>query len=597
MVKSKINSRKGIGYMIEGIIAAVTIFIFAFGQMPAEPSQDWSSFQNQITANDLGYTLKKTGDMTVFLKNKNTGSMQTAVSSMTEEQLEISGTIDNLPLNDASIGFTSTNLGSVEERHIETVSDVQSGDRCYGDLEEIEPQSGTSIKKTEDPGEHSGVVLYFADTDSQISGGTNSEIDYDTVYVDNQTRCQFSESEGPYYKDEIIRWNTSTSGEYEYYDVKDIDGSQNQFTYYNASLPVELKQSMSRSVNGINNTQTVDTFNLSTDGLDTYEMIVIKREEAIESINSNPDQETKIKEFMEEKPVFVIANLSKPNVENDFIEDVGLEWMDLSYSSNVDEYEFSESPESSKLETYFYGFGGDITNLDLPPGGKISSSNSNSLTQDNPLLYAKQGKYETDPWNATNNSMEPANPSEIEGVPESACYSLGDSSLTNGTFSFPEEDSNTDAEYDVINAQMGSSTSECGVVRSLSIDLNKNNIFSEEDEGPLFSGERIIIENKRYSIDATESESAQFIFTGNDNPEIINYRSSFESFSGDQLARAAYQNDYSEDNMRILSSTAYWLLGDTTEFGPEDTSSVSTTVLGSMNENVYMPYKVSLRWR
>jgi len=177
-----------------------------------------------------------------FEKRQHTGSLETAVSTITEDELAVSGTVENLPLNDASIGFTSTNHAGLQERHTDPIRDVVNGDRCYGDLEEIEQQTGTSIKRTEDPGDHDGVVLYLADTDPQVSGGTNSEIDYDTLYVDNQTRCQFSASEGPFYNDEFFRWNTSVSGAYEYYDLKNIDGDSNQLTYYNATLPFQVKK-------------------------------------------------------------------------------------------------------------------------------------------------------------------------------------------------------------------------------------------------------------------------------------------------------------------------------------------------------------------
>lgn len=592
------KQRKGVGYMIEGIVAAVTIFIFAFGQSPAETAQDWSTFQDQIAANDLSYTLKKTGDLNAILKRQHTGSLETAVSSMTEGELETSGTIDNLPLNDASIGFTSTNYSNLQERHTDPIRDVQSGDRCSGDLEEIEQQSGTSIKRTEDPGDHDGVVLYFADTDPQVSGGFTDEVDYDTLYVDNETRCQFSASEGPIYIDEFFKWNTSTSGEYEYYDLKNIDGGNNQFTYYNATLPLNIKRRMNQPINGIRTTQGIDTFNLATTDIETYDLIIIRREEAIDYINSNPDEEQKVKDFMRNKPVLVLANLSKPNTENGFIADTGLEWINLTYSSEPSNYQFSDSSVSRKVETYFEGSDGDTLSLDLPPGGKLSSSNSESLTQEDPLLYARDGDYIIDPWNATNNSMEQVDPDNIEGKPESACYTDEPSSnLTEGTFSFSDNNSDSDVEYDVINAKMGKTEDDCGAVRALSIDLDDDGVYTEDGEGPLFSGERIILESKAYRVEATSNDSAEFIFSGNSNPEIINYRSSFEDFHGDQLARIGYREDYSENSLKLISSTVYWLLGDTTEFGEGDPSSVSTTVLGSINQNVYMPYKVSLRWR
>ena len=598
MVELTRKQRKGVGYMIEGFVAAITIFIFAFGQSPAETTQDWTGFQSQITANDLSYTLRETGDINHFLKLQNTGSLETAVSSMTEEQLKVSGTVENLPLNDGAIGFTSTNFGDLEERHTDSVTDVSSGDQCDGDLEEIEQQPGTSIKRTEDPSLHDGVVLYFADTDPQISGGTNGDVDYDTLYVDNQTRCQFSASEGPYYIDELFRWNTSVSGEYEYYDFKNIDSGSNEFTYYNATLAFKIKNEVDKPINGIETSQEVDTFNLQTRDLDVYDLIVIRREEAIEYLNSNPDEEQKIKDYMKDNPVLIIANLTKSTSETGFIDDTGLEWVDLSYSSQPDNYQFSYSTTSRKVETYFEGLDGNILTLDLPPGGKLSSANSDSITDDEPLLYARDGTYATGSWNSINNNMNQVDPDNINGKPESACYNPGpSSSLTKGTFSFPDNTSDFDVDYEVINAEMGKNSGDCTGIRALSIDFDGDDIYTEEGEGPFFAGERIIIESKTYTVEPTGSDSAELIFTGNINPEIANYRTSFEEFRGDKLGRIAYREDYSDEGMKVIASTVYWLLGDTTEFGDEETSSISTTVLGSINENVYMPYKISLRWR
>jgi len=85
------------------------------------------------------------------LKRQHTGSLETAVSTITEDELAVSGTVENLPLNDASIGFTSTNHAGLQERHTDPIRDVVNGDRCYGDLEEIEQQTGTSIKEQKIP--------------------------------------------------------------------------------------------------------------------------------------------------------------------------------------------------------------------------------------------------------------------------------------------------------------------------------------------------------------------------------------------------------------------------------------------------------------
>ena len=589
------NRRKGVGYMIEAIIATVTIFIFAFGQSPAEPVQDWNQFQNEITANDLSYTLKQTGDITPLLKRQETGSLQTAVSSMTEEEIEISGTIENLPLNDASIGVNAV----PSERHTDSIRDVQSGDRCEGDLEEINQQSGTSIKRTEDPGQHAGEVLYFADTDPDIAGGFNNIAgDYDSLWVDNGTRCQFSASEGPYYIDEFFKWNTSSTNS-EYYDFKNVSGTSNEFTYFNATLAVRIQQEMNKPINDINTDQQFDMFKLSDTDLNVYDLAVFKRNEAIDQLDANPDQAQKTRDFMEDKPVLFLANLTENDIETGFMSDTGVKWIDLGYTSSPANASFGKSAPGTDMKTYFRGVDGNISKVKMPPGGKISSSNQDTFMDQKQVLYSDEGRYQTDPWNATDYNMQQVDPDNIEGKPSSSCYTAGPSTaLTKGSFSFPREDSGGTINYDVINSEIGT-PGNCDNVRALSIDYSpENSEYDDSGEGPFLDGEEVTINGRQYEISISGHEAAEFVFSGNDSIELLNYRRSYEGIpGGSKMARMAYKEDYTKDDRKMIVATAYWLLDDSTEFGDQEASSVSTTVLGSVNQNSYMPYKLAMRWR
>ena len=110
-------------------------------------------------------------------------------------------------------------------------------------------------------------------------------------------------------------------------------------------------------------------------------------------------------------------------------------------------------------------------------------------------------------------------------------------------------------------------------------------------------GRKYVVRTKPSSGSLPEGQAAEFAFTENSNIELVNYRTSFEGFKGKKLARMAYKDSYSEDERKLIASIIYWLAEDSRQFGSIETTSGATTVYGSITENTYMPYRLSLRWQ
>ncbi len=595
--------RKGVGYIIEAVIATITLFVFVVGNTGSPQTQDWSSFEKELAGNDLAYTLKNTGDVEKFLKRQETGSLQTAVKSISSGSLETSGTINNLPITDISVGVNAVD----SEQHTAEIRDLESSDECSGDLEEIESEQ--PIKRITDSrsSQHDGTVLYFGDTDPQISGGFNGEEDYDTMYVDNGTRCQFSSSEGPIYIDEFFKWNTSTREIY--YDFKNVSGNTNEVEYYNATQAVKIQRTLDKSLNGIDTSNLVDTFDLTGDDINVYDLLVLRRNEEVQNLNNVQSDAEKVENFLRRGSVLFLTNLSETDVKNsgttDFMKNTGLKWVNLSRDTTGSP-RFTESTASSNTETYFQGLNGQIEEIELPPGGNISSSNGDTWMDEKPLIE-ETGTYNSDTWNATSYSMSPVEPSVFSGLPESACITDENSesrNLTQDDFTFVQ---NTDSSitYNVVNIEVGSDLTHCENydTRALMIDRDNDDDFSEDREGPFLNGETVIVEDRRYVVrikpssgSREEGEAAELSFIENNNIELVNYRTSFEDFNGQRMARMAYKESYNSDERKLITSILYWLSEDSRQFGSGNEVSGSTTVHGSITENTYMPYKLSLRW-
>jgi len=109
---------------------------------------------------------------------------------------------------------------------------------------------------------------------------------------------------------------------------------------------------------------------------------------------------------MRNNPVLVISNLSKANVENGFIADTGLKWVDLSYSEDPNNYQFSNSQISRKLETYFEGSNGVywiliyllVERLLLPTANPLHRTTLSSMHEMETILQTP-GTVQTTAWN------------------------------------------------------------------------------------------------------------------------------------------------------------------------------------------------------
>ncbi|MFB6215424.1 MAG: hypothetical protein ABEJ72_00415, partial [Candidatus Aenigmatarchaeota archaeon] len=326
--------------------------------------------------------------------------------------------------------------------------------------------AGTAIKRTENP--RFGAYLYVADTGSEVGEG------YDSLWVDNGTECQFSSSEGPFYIDEIFKWgNSTTNGNYAYYDFKDVTNSNSTLVYYNATLMTRIKNTVNGSLNGVSVNQKYDTFRVSEDDISVYSLAVFKGSSALDDIDSSTDTRDKLQEFMERKPVLLLMNLSSSDFSSsEFLQETGLKHIGMSEDESPSGAVFSDSSVAGEVQTYFQGLDGDISQVTLEPGGHVASSIGGTITGKSTLLVSDQGRYQIEDWNSSNMNMNAIAASDVEGEPDTACITDPNQvsqNITRGTFTFP-----SGADYRVINTELGSTLDYCENrnVSALNIDFD-----------------------------------------------------------------------------------------------------------------------------
>ncbi len=573
-LNSFFSNRSGAGYSIEAILASLILFVFAMNAVQVPDFEGWSDFQREIAAKDISYTLKETGDLEQFLKNSDTGALRTTASSLSDVDASLSGTVEGLPINEIQVGFHNT----PETIHWEDTVPVQEDDPCAGDIGVIEDSSESEIRRTVNGTgtleDKYGVRLYFADQDPSIPDGFDGETNYDSIYVDNGTQCIFRNEDGPYYMEDIFYWgNKSDDNPSGFYEFKDYDNEDDRVNLFEADRAVRFGQILDRPINGIETDTSIETFNFTVGRLSDIDVAVFSGAESLDRIEEN---EEAFREYMGDGSALFLMNLTEDDVERPIVQDIGFQWMDLPVGDE-DDYSaaFSSFTESEQLETFYAGYGADSDDISLAPGGKVVSGQGDTETSEDDLLFARNARYEVEQFNGTIETGE----SWTEINSGEACEDR------EASFDFHGE------SKEVRNIDLAESGPECGEIRALKVEQDGE--FSE----PILENEVYVIDGRRYTPQIEDSEDAEFVFAGSDRVELINHRRDFEDLEGQKIARAMEREEFSEDDRELLVSLIYWLRGDEVRFeGGTGTTSLSTSVYGGIDEEVYMPYSVKLRW-
>lgn len=579
-----VKSRKGISYVLEVIIAILVVISFSFGIVEyTGQEQDWSEYRGEIAANDLTYSLYESGHMEVFVQHSNTGSLKTAVNAISGRDTEISGSIQNIPLNEINMGFHTLQ----EDVHDDLdVTEVSSGDRCYNDLEEIEEEKvdGDILRTNDDFEDNYNVRLYFADTGAVFS----EDVSYDSLWVDNSTSCQFSNEDGPFYLDEIFLWgDRETVDPNNHFAFKGIE-NQDTLTVHNASQVHNFREMFRESLNGIPTDTSVNTFTFD-ESLSDFNVVVFRQADSLEEIQGN---EAQLSNYLEDNyALFLLeSDIGQNNFQNSFLDAAGFEWLafpntgeigynDPDYEGGQSGVQFTESGRSDQVLTYFRGLRGEPFNLEMSPPGKIKSNTDEGITTEKPILEGLK-RYDSSEL-------------EVEETLDSDHTYTGDPEYCEryeDTLEFPT------GEYGVINSIL--EAEGCGAVAS-NIDSENND---EYEMGPYLIGEEFVLDNINYMAFPTcqdESEDcAEFIFTGNENIELIPHRSELDNVDGgEEIAIASYEEEYEEQQLKVLGALIYYMSEDEIHFeGQESSTDISTSVIGSVDNEAHIPYKMDLRW-
>ena len=599
---------KGLGYALEAMVALLTLILFSLGALQiADFEQDWGEYQREVAAQDLTYSLETSGHTSNFISRGETGSIQTAMTTISDRSMEVSGLVSEIPVTELSIGFYT--LGDDTEE-----VDVTTLNSCDADeISELQDFSSDDILETdgglEDEDEYN-VTLFFGNTNA---AGSTPRAGYDTLWVDNGTNCQFAAEDGPFYLDEIFYWgDDDTPEDSNYYDFKSIDADESSggtADFYRATQAVNIIEAGSPGPNDIRTNIRPDM--VDRDGLDSesFDITVFTEMEALGFMNDNEDL---MIDLINEGSMMVLANPGSETdiTDNDFLSRTGISWMGTgfsdSYSGDEADAAFSDEPHSIEVDTFYTGMEGN-SNFEMTPPGQAVSNKSDDLSPSR-TIYSLSETYDTVQWQSNDMSMNSIDESSTSlYVPDDYCTnynydeeSPGEEDLTEGTVNFPNE-----GDVDILSVKLGQSDDFCD-------DQIERGIVFEFEDDLYLNGERVEIGGIEYIIDSNVDvnnedecdfwgECANFIpsiTNSDDNVELMITRERMQDIEGaERFAMSGYQETYTDDQRTALMSTIFWLAGDERSFeGEDDPENVDSLSIGNIEGPAYMPYSLYMRW-
>lgn len=575
--------RKGIGYIIEGIAALIIVlgFVLAISPSQDDVQTDWVDQRNEVMADDLSYVMKQSGSLDRFATRGDTGSIRSLGYRLSGGDFTLSGTIQRVPAQDLTVGWT------IEEDDVEElqITEVDESDECSGQLEEIDQSHEDSpIMRTQDP--INGAHLYLTDTDPDVAEGFDefrSRPDYDTLWVDNGTRCQFAEEDGPFFKDDFF-YGGDKEENGKFYEFKEVEDDEN-LILHTADQPAFALNEIEESLEHTDPDIEFETIKFGSD-LPRYDVVVVRNSDTLETLEDEGFMDDYISFLEEQGSLVFMMDLEEEEVES-HLEEFGLEWVDHEIESGeFDSIGFGTSSMAVKMESFFNLMDGDRQEVEIEVESQILPVIEGSIVTRDPEVMGKEG-FE-DGLDINENLDEG---SSLDGLPESDC---SDPLHYGGEVDFIGlEDPVTVATTPVDTDE------DCRGTWLLSIDLEDDG-SADADIGTLRQGDEIMIGGETYTVGFGEDgEYGEEVFFETEREFRPGLAINSPVYGGTGSNPAIFMPNPDELNgndAKLLGSVLMGSRPDPPSFGSEEGYFHETDMAGRIEDGGGLFYELNLRW-
>lgn len=277
---------KGIGYILEAILSMFILLAFSVGALQVTGGeQNWEDFQAEIVSEDLSYSLSQTGDFQEFMARGDSGAFQTSVESITEQNYQVSSSIEGLP----SFNLRVSVLVLDNENE-----DITEFDELSEDLECAENELDPAFDLSEElyvNTDRFSEELYLGTSNEGnsrifLNEGANCELSLESIHEETDI---FVQDDSDFYLDEL----STGSQELSIFDVSIYEEIRSVIESNENSINIEPEFSYFVTENEVES----DDFLLTKRDSVTSDMMVRFNTDSPNEAYINPDEDRDISRF------------------------------------------------------------------------------------------------------------------------------------------------------------------------------------------------------------------------------------------------------------------------------------------------------------
>jgi hypothetical protein len=599
---------KGIAQVIDALAGIAIIVIFVLGSMTVIDGQQWDNYQNTISAQDLGYTLERSGLIKNYVGSSDFGDIKSIVEAASEDTIEASLAEINMP--------KKTDIGlHIHKEEIERLnySRPDFSDACLDNPgDEIIPESDEPVVSTNLSSgnlmDRTGVQVYLGQLEREESR-FGSDITYNALWVENESSCDFH---GPYFLGDNFYWgdkgDSKPGGTYHFYKTNTTSTDIRRpgtLEVHEADYIRNISDQLEKDVAGFSTYTDFDTFKFSDnfDGLDV--LIFRNASKSIKDIEDNPPIIEKLKDYLDNQGnILFQANLDGSAIQNKYSETLqnlaGLKWFDREFegypSASCDlnsqskgfksdcryEVSFPENRPGLRIGSIFENdLSGSDSDISLPVNHSIYSDGNGPISANKPV-YLKNYHYSGYRGQISKDNLDTV----TSGYPGETLHgSTGSCKVHSGQLDFFPSQNDKDREIAIIPIVDSSGT--CGDRYIAGIEGKTSKLYSD--------GEKVILKGVEFEVNIIDSE--QIIFESQRIPNISPIKFNRLNSSYPKIGLTGYKSrpeNYTKADYKLLASSIYYL--SLPHASKEISNSDETTeTVGSIGSN-YRPYRIKIGW-
>jgi hypothetical protein len=599
---------KGVAQAIDALAGIAILAIFLIGGFSIHEGEEWRDYQYTISAEDLGYSLERSGVIEDYVESSDYGDIQSVISTVSGRTIESSLVESSVPTKlDVGMHVHNDEVEKIQFAQMNwSTEECMSGPKDHpipGYSNNDDPVVVKTLNNSGNLVNRTGVELILDQIDRE-ENRFGTELNYNALWVKKDGHCNFK---GPFFSGENFYWgnrsNSKYGGVYQFYMTNTTSTGNNwrgKLEVHKAAYVENITDELEDKSIGFKNYADVNTFHLS-DSLSKFDILIFRNKtKSVDTIEQNLTVRNRLNEYLAEGNILFQANLDKNSI-NDYhktLEELaGFRWYEKEFNDhtsakcglNADNIglesgckynvSFPDSRAGLKMKSIFEeDLSGKKSNISLPVNNTVYSENNGPLSAKKPV-YLENYNYKGDEEDITKNLDDAG-----YDYPGSNLIDSGDACNEHSgqVELFPSKNDN-DTKFSIIGENSNGNCDDYFV----GIEGKNDRLYTQ--------GEKVNIRSRSFEINILDKEDLELKTYRIPNIGLIRFNYMNKAYP--KVGLTGYQSNpsnYTKSDYKLLASVLYYLSLPHESEGPSSPERVTETT-GSIGSN-FRPYRIRIGW-